>query len=242
MPFQQSPLPYEFSALEPHIDSATMELHYMKHHAKYVQSLNDALRDYPDLYQQEVEELLLDLAKLPARLRTAVRNHGGGHANHTLFWQIMTPKGGGVAVGPALDALEKEFRGFPKFQKKFVAAGMKHFGSGWVWLVRKRDGALAIVTTANQDSPLLKGHYPIFGNDLWEHAYYLKYQNRRQEYLDAWWNVLNWPEINRRFEQSRAPRGRLDALPGGRQQSEREEGEKPKLTGLPGGRTGTDGS
>ena len=223
MPFQQLPLPYAFAALEPHIDAATMELHYGKHHAKYVQSLNQALEKHPALYERDVEDLLRDLDTLPSKLRTAVRNHGGGHFNHTLFWQIMTSQGGGVAFGPALDALEKAFRGFPNFRKKFVAAGMKHFGSGWVWLVRRKDGALAILTTPNQDSPIMKGHYPILGNDLWEHAYYLKYQNRRQDYLEAWWNVLNWQEINRRFELSQSAPGRLKTIPGGRPTAERKE-------------------
>jgi Fe-Mn family superoxide dismutase len=237
MPFQQLPLPYDFAALEPHIDAATMELHYMKHHAKYVQSLNEALEKHPDLYERDLEELLRNLDTLPSNLRTAVRNHGGGHLNHTLFWQIMTPQGGGVAVGPALDALEKDFRSFSNFRKKFVAAGMKHFGSGWVWLVLRQDGALAILTTPNQDSPIMKGHYPIFGNDLWEHAYYLKYQSRRQDYLEAWWNVLNWPEINRRFEQSRSAGGRLEALPGGRLPAAQKEEE----SAVPAKRHGTGG-
>ena len=223
MLFQQLPLPYAFDALEPHIDAATMELHYMKHHAKYVQSLNQALEKHPDLYERNLEDILRDWGALPSNLRTALRNHGGGHLNHTLFWQIMTPKGGGVAVGPAVEALEKSFRGFSSFRKQFIEAGMKHFGSGWVWLVRRKDGALAILTTPNQDSPLMKGHFPIFGNDLWEHAYYLKYQNRRQDYLEAWWNVLNWQEINRRFELSQSAPGRLKTIPGGRPTAERKE-------------------
>jgi Fe-Mn family superoxide dismutase len=194
------PLPYDYAALEPHIDARTMELHHTKHHQTYVDKLNAALEKRAEFAGRELEELLRNLEAVPQDIRTAVRNHGGGHANHSMFWKIMKP-GGGQPAGRIGEALEQAFGGLSGFQEKFNTAGANHFGSGWVWLVQ-RESKLEIITTANQDSPLMQGLYPILGNDVWEHAYYLKYQNRRPEYLKAWWNVLNWEEIARRYEQS----------------------------------------
>jgi Fe-Mn family superoxide dismutase len=202
MAFELAPLPYDYSALEPVIDRQTMHLHHDKHHAGYVQNLNAALAKHPELAKLSVEELLRKTQNLPEEIRTAVRNHGGGHANHSMFWKIMMPKGGGKASGQVAEGIQNEFGGFDGFLEKFNEAGAKHFGSGWVWLVRSTTGKLQILTTPNQDSPLMQGLYPILGNDLWEHAYYLQYQNRRADYLKAWWNVLNWKEVNRRYEES----------------------------------------
>ena len=202
MAFDLPTLPYDFAALEPVIDRQTMQLHHDKHHAGYVQNLNAALAKHPELAKLSVEELLRKTQSLPEEIRTAVRNHGGGHANHSMFWKIMMPKGGGKATGPVAEGIQNEFGGFDSFLEKFNDAGTKHFGSGWVWLVRSTAGKLQILTTPNQDSPLMQGLYPILGNDLWEHAYYLQYQNRRADYLKGWWNVLNWKEVNRRYEES----------------------------------------
>ncbi|MEC4881204.1 MAG: superoxide dismutase [Scytonema sp. PMC 1070.18] len=193
------PLPYAYDALEPHIDARTMEFHHDKHHAAYVKNLNAALDKYPELKSKSVEELLRDLNSVPEDIRRTVRNNGGGHVNHSMFWRIMTPKGGGEPQGPIASAISKNFGSFAAFKKQFNEAGTSRFGSGWVWLVLNQDDKLEVMTTANQDSPLSEGQYPIMGNDVWEHAYYLKYQNRRADYLDAWWNVLNWEEINRRL-------------------------------------------
>jgi Fe-Mn family superoxide dismutase len=200
MAHQLPPLPYDYSALEPHIDARTMELHHTKHHQAYIDKLNAALEKHTDLANRELEDLLRNIDSVPQDIRTAVRNHGGGHANHTMFWKIMRP-GGSSPSGKVNDAINQSFGGFNDFQEKFNTAGANHFGSGWVWLVQ-RDSKLEIITTPNQDSPLMQGLFPILGNDVWEHAYYLKYQNRRPEYLKAWWNVLNWEEIARRYEQS----------------------------------------
>ena len=196
------PLPYDYSALEPYIDTQTMQLHHDKHHAAYVNNLNSALEKHPELQDRSVEELLSDLNSVPEDIRTAVRNNGGGHMNHTMFWQIMSPNGGGEPTGAIADAITQTFGSFDAFKQQFNDAGAKRFGSGWVWLVRSGDGQLQVTSTANQDNPVIEGQYPIMGNDVWEHAYYLKYQNRRPEYLNAWWNVVNWEEINRRFEQA----------------------------------------
>jgi Fe-Mn family superoxide dismutase len=195
------PLPYDFSALEPTIDTQTMQIHHGKHHQAYVNNLNAALDKHPELHDKTVQEVLRDINKVPEDIRTAVRNNGGGHANHSMFWVIMKPKGGGPASGPVGDAIQKTFGGFDSFSEKFNDAGVKQFGSGWVWLVRNA-GKLEIISTANQDNPFMQGLYPVMGNDLWEHAYYLKYQNRRADYLKAWWNVVNWAEVNKRFEES----------------------------------------
>ena len=202
MAFELPALPYDYSALEPVIDRQTMQLHHDKHHAGYVQNLNAALAKHPELSKLSLEELLRKAGSLPEEIRTAARNQGGGHANHSMFWKIMMPKGGGKATGAIAEGIQKEFGGLDAFVEKFNEAGVKHFGSGWVWLVRSTTGKLQILTTPNQDSPLMQGLYPILGNDLWEHAYYLHYQNRRADYLKAWWNVLNWKEVNRRYEES----------------------------------------
>jgi superoxide dismutase, Fe-Mn family len=197
MAHQLPPLPYAFDALEPHIDVKTMEIHHGKHHQAYVTNLNAALEKHPDLQSKTVEELLSGINTVPEDIRTAVRNNGGGHVNHTMFWQIMGPKGG-EPTGNIAAQIKADFGDFESFKKQFNETTAKQFGSGWGWLVFK-DGKLAIVTTPNQDNPLSQGLYPILGNDVWEHAYYLKYNNRRPEYLAAWWNVLNWEEINARY-------------------------------------------
>ena len=201
MAHQVPPLPYDYSSLEPHIDTQTMQLHHDKHHAAYVNNLNTALEKHPDLQDKSPEELIRDLNSVPEDIRTAVRNNGGGHVNHTMFWEIMGPNGGGEPTGPIADAINETFGSFDAFKQQFNDAGVKRFGSGWAWLVRTSDGKLQVMSTANQDNPMSEGHHPIMGNDVWEHAYYLKYQNRRPDYLNAWWNVVNWDEVNRRFQQ-----------------------------------------
>lgn len=202
MAHELPPLPYDYAALEPHIDSQTMQTHHDKHHAAYVNNLNAALEKHPDLNSKSAEDLVRDLNSVPEDIRTAVRNNGGGHVNHTMFWQIMGPNGGGEPTGALADAINDSFGSFEDFKKQFNDAGTKRFGSGWVWLVRGSDGKLQITSTANQDNPISEGQFPILGNDVWEHAYYLKYQNRRPEYLQAWWNVVNWEEVSKRFEQA----------------------------------------
>ena len=192
------PLPYPHDALEPHIDKQTMEIHHGKHHAAYVNNLNAALEKHPDLQSKSVEDLIHGLSTVPEAIRTAVRNNGGGHANHTLFWQIMGPNAGGAPTGAIADAINGAFGGFDKFKEELKKAGVGRFGSGWAWLVES-GGTLSIESTANQDSPLMEGKKVILGVDVWEHAYYLKYQNRRPDYLDAWWNVVNWAEVNKRL-------------------------------------------
>lgn len=195
-------LPYPYNALEPHIDARTMEIHHTKHHQGYVNKLNAALEKAPGLQKTSLEELLRGIATVPEAIRTAVRNNGGGHANHTLFWQVMAPKGGGTPSGKLADALKDAFGGFDAFKEQFSAAAAGRFGSGWAWLVLHQ-GKLAVESTANQDSPLMDGKSPLLGLDVWEHAYYLNYQNRRPDYIKAWWNVVNWPEVARRFEAAR---------------------------------------
>ncbi len=200
MPFTLPDLPYAFDALEPYIDKMTMEIHHGKHHGAYVANLNKALEAAPELAGKSLEELLANnLALVPESIRTAVRNNGGGHINHTMFWQIMGPNGGGAPSGNLAAAINSTFGSFENFKEKLTAAGMGRFGSGWAWLVRDGGGKLDIYSTANQDSPLMEGKFPILGVDVWEHAYYLKYQNRRAEYLAAWWNVVNWREVEKRF-------------------------------------------
>jgi Fe-Mn family superoxide dismutase len=179
-----------------------MQIHHDKHHAAYVNNLNAALANYPELQSKSAEELIKDLTAVPEAIRTAVRNNGGGHVNHTMFWNIMGPNGGGAPTGAIASAINEVFGDFETFKTQFNDAGVKRFGSGWAWLVRTGDGKLAIVSTANQDNPMTDGSFPIFGNDVWEHAYYLKYQNRRPDYLAAWWNTVNWDEVNRRFAQA----------------------------------------
>jgi superoxide dismutase, Fe-Mn family len=201
MPFTLPPLPYAPDVLEPHIDKMTMEIHHGKHHNAYVTNLNKALESAPDLANKTVEELLANnCAIVPDNIRTAVRNNGGGHVNHSMFWAIMGPEKGGEPKGAIGDEIRKTFGDYEAFKKAFVDAGLKQFGSGWAWLVRAKDGKLSVISTANQDNPLSNGLTPIMGNDVWEHAYYLKYQNRRADYLNAWWNVVNWEAISRRFE------------------------------------------
>jgi len=203
MPHTLPPLPYPANALEPHIDAQTMEIHHGKHHAAYVNNLNAALEKAPELANKSLDELLKNLNAVPEAVRTAVRNNGGGHWNHTLFWQSMTPKGGGTPSGKLAEAINAAFGDFEKFKEQFNAAGVARFGSGWVWLV-KEGGKLAITSTPNQDNPIMDGKpAPLLGNDVWEHAYYLKYQNRRPDYLKAWWNVVNWAEVGRRLEAAR---------------------------------------
>lgn len=200
MPFTLPPLPYPSDALEPHIDKMTMEIHHGKHHNAYVTNLNKALESAPQLASKSLEELLADnCAVVPENIRTAVRNNAGGHANHSMFWQIMGPKTGGQPSGPLADAIKSAFGGFDQFKEKLAAAATGRFGSGWAWLLKDSSGKLEINSTANQDSPLMEGKHPILGLDVWEHAYYLKYQNRRPDYIAAWWNVVNWAEIGKRF-------------------------------------------
>jgi Fe-Mn family superoxide dismutase len=195
-------LPYPYDALEPHIDARTMEIHHTKHHQAYVNGLNAALEKAPDLQKKSLEDLLKGIQTVPEAIRTAVRNHGGGHHNHSLFWQIMGPKKGGEPEGKLADALKSTFGGFDKFKEQFTTAATTRFGSGWAWLVMA-GGRLEVLSTANQDSPLMDGKTPLLGLDVWEHAYYLKYQNRRPDYAGAWWNVVNWEEVGRRFEGGR---------------------------------------
>jgi superoxide dismutase, Fe-Mn family len=198
MPFEVPPLPYDYAALEPHIDEQTMRLHHDKHHQTYVDKANAALEG-TDWADKPVEEVLQNLDKLPEDKRMAVRNNAGGHANHTFFWEIMSPDGGGSPEGALADEIDSTFGGFDAFKEKVAEAGANRFGSGWAWLVSD-GGVLEVTSTPNQDTPLSDGMTPILGVDVWEHAYYLKYQNRRPDYIAAWWNVVNWPEVGRRYE------------------------------------------
>lgn len=201
-PAELPPLPYDYAALEPFVDEATMRLHHDKHHATYVENLNTALQQYPDLQNQTVDILLKSVDTLPDNIRTTVRNNGGGHLNHTLFWSSMTPNAEGAPTGELAEAITQTFGGIDQFKQQFNTAGSGQFGSGWVWLVQNQQGQLEIITTPNQDNPIMNDLYPILGNDVWEHAYYLKYQNRRAEYLNNWWNVVNWAEVDRRWAQA----------------------------------------
>jgi Fe-Mn family superoxide dismutase len=198
------PLPYDYAALEPHIDARTMTLHHDQHHASYVANLNSALEKFPELHERTALWLLLHLDKVPEETRTAVRNNAGGHVNHGLFWRVMSPTGGGAPAGPLADAIRRAFGSFEQFKVRFAEAGGKLFGSGWVWLARAQQdgGALQVLTTSGHDNPLMQGHFPILVNDVWEHAYYLKHENRRADYLKGWWPVVNWEEVARRFERS----------------------------------------
>ncbi|MBA2339601.1 MAG: superoxide dismutase [Pyrinomonadaceae bacterium] len=202
MAHELPPLPYDYAALEPHIDKETMQIHHDKHHAAYVNNLNAALEKYPELQNKSAEDLIRDLDSVPEDIRMAVRNNGGGHVNHMMFWQIMGPDGGGAPTGAIADAIKTSFGDFETLKKQFADAGTKRFGSGWVWLVGAKINELQIISTPNQDNPMTDGMMPILGNDVWEHAYYLKYQNRRPDYLNAWWNTVNWDEINKRFGKS----------------------------------------
>jgi Fe-Mn family superoxide dismutase len=202
MPFTVPPLPYAFDALEPYIDKMTMEIHHDKHHGAYVTNLNKALESAPDLANKTIEELLANNCGIvPENIRTAVRNNGGGHINHSMFWKILKA-GGGQPVGNVGQAINSSFGSFDSFKEKFNQAAATRFGSGWAWLV-KSGGKLDIYSTANQDSTVMEGKYPVMGLDVWEHAYYLKYQNRRPDYISAWWNVVNWPEVEDRFNASK---------------------------------------
>ena len=192
------PLPYPSDALEPHIDKQTMEIHHGKHHNAYVTNLNAALEKAPELASKSAEDLIRNLSAVPEAIRTAVRNNGGGHVNHTMFWQILGPKAGGPPTGAIADAINAAFGGFDKFKEEFKKAAVGRFGSGWAWVV-DNGGKIVIESTPNQDNPMMDGKKPVFGIDVWEHAYYLKYQNRRPDYIDAWWNVVNWGEINKRL-------------------------------------------
>jgi Fe-Mn family superoxide dismutase len=206
MAYELPPLPYDYNALEPYIDEETMHLHHDKHHQAYVNNLNAALQGQSQFENMSIDELIRSLNSVPENVRTAVRNNGGGHINHSMFWQIMKPSGGGEPTGDLASAISSAFGSFDQLKAAFNDAGAKRFGSGWAWLVIGADGKLAVTSTANQDSPLIDGLYPVLGNDVWEHAYYLKYQNRRPEYLAAWWNVVNWDEIGKRFAQGMSGR------------------------------------
>lgn len=203
MPFELPALPYAVDALEPHIDARTMEIHHGKHHAAYVNNLNTALESHPALLNKGIDDLVRNLDGVPEAVRTAVRNNGGGHANHSMFWLLMAPGMGGAPRGDVAKAIDKAFQSFDAFKEAFTRSAMGRFGSGWAWLVVDSSSGLKIVSTANQDTPLSDGLTPVLGLDVWEHAYYLKYQNRRADYVGAWWNVVNWDEVERRFKAAR---------------------------------------
>ncbi len=201
MTFQMIPLPYGYEALEPSIDAKTVELHYSKHHATYLTNLNAALEKHPELGSLSIEQILSDLNRIPEDIRTVVRNNGGGFYNHNIYWAIMGPKSGGEPTGSLGEAIRSTFGSFASFKEQIEKAGLGRFGSGWAWLSKQKDGKLVIHSTPNQDTPLAEGLFPIIGVDVWEHAYNLKYQNRRAEYLSNWWNVVNWDEAERRYKQ-----------------------------------------
>ncbi|GIP45309.1 superoxide dismutase [Paenibacillus sp. J45TS6] len=203
MAFQLPALPYANDALEPHIDAQTMEIHHDRHHNTYVTNLNAALENAPELQGKSLEDLIANLDSVPESIRTAVRNNGGGHHNHSLFWEIIGPNGGGAPTGAIAAAIDSELGGFDKFKEDFAKAATTRFGSGWAWLVVGKDGKLAITSTPNQDSPIMEGLTPVLGLDVWEHAYYLKYQNKRPDYIASFWNVINWDEVNKRYEAAK---------------------------------------
>ena len=203
MPYELPPLPYPKEALEPHIDAQTMEIHHDKHHATYVTNLNKALENNPELSSKPVEELIADLNAVPEAARTVVRNNGGGHANHSFFWKLMTADGGGEPKGAIAEAVQETFGSFDGLKEKINAAGAARFGSGWAWLVVK-GGRLEVMSTPNQDNPLMEGLKPVLGVDVWEHSYYLKYQNRRPDYLKAWWNTISWDAVNENYAKAQA--------------------------------------
>lgn len=202
MAHELPPLPYANNALEPHVDETTMQIHHDRHHGTYVNNLNAALEAHPDLQAKSLNDLLAAMDAVPEAIRTAVRNNGGGHANHSMFWEIMSPNGGGQPTGALADAITSTFGSFDKFKEDFAKAATGRFGSGWAWLVLE-NGKLAITSTPNQDNPVMEGKKPILGLDVWEHAYYLKYQNKRPDYIAAFWNVVNWAEVNKRYEAAR---------------------------------------
>ncbi len=199
MRFELPKLNYSYDSLEPYIDSRTMEIHYTKHHATYVNKLNEALEKHPELMNKNLEDLLKDLDNIPSDIRTTVRNNGGGHYNHTLFWSIMGPNGSRKPIGKLAQRIDEVFGSFDKFKLEFSDSAFNRFGSGWAWLVLDKYGHLSIISTPNQDNPIMIGLYPILGIDVWEHAYYLKYQNRRAEYIESWWNVVNWEEVEKNY-------------------------------------------
>jgi len=203
MAYELPPLPYDYNALEPYIDEQTMRIHHDRHHGTYVTNVNNALANQPDLAALPVEQLIQNLGRVPEDIRITVRNNGGGHANHTFFWQIMAPNAGGQPSGALAEAINQTFGSFDAFKDQFSKAAAGRFGSGWAWLTLDGSGALRIESTPNQDSPLMEGRTPILGLDVWEHAYYLKYQNRRPEYIAAWWNVVNWPQVGKTYEVAR---------------------------------------
>lgn len=203
MAYELPPLPYPANALEKAIDEQTMQIHHGKHHAAYVNNLNAAVEKHPELGKKSVDDLLREINSVPEDIRTAVRNNAGGHSNHSMFWKIMSPNGGGEPKGAIAQVIKDNFGSFEDFKQKFNDAGAKRFGSGWTWLVKSKDGEFQVLSTANQDSPLMDGHYPIMGNDVWEHAYYLKYQNKRPDYLKAWWNVVNWAKVAERYSAAK---------------------------------------
>lgn len=202
MAHELPPLPYANNALEPHVDETTMQIHHDRHHGTYVNNLNAALEAHPDLQAKSLNDLLAAMDAVPEAIRTTVRNNGGGHANHSMFWEIMSPNGGGQPTGALADAITSTFGSFDKFKEDFAKAATGRFGSGWAWLVLE-NGKLAITSTPNQDNPVMEGKKPILGLDVWEHAYYLKYQNKRPDYIAAFWNVVNWAEVNKRYEAAR---------------------------------------
>jgi Fe-Mn family superoxide dismutase len=201
MAFKLMDLPYAYDALEPHIDARTMEIHHSKHHQGYTNNLNAALEKFPELQTKSARELLKSLSALPEEIRTTVRNNGGGYKNHNIFWKVMSPNGGGQPTGKLAVAIDQKFTSFDSFKDLFSKTAATRFGSGWAWLVKDEAGNLSVTSTANQDSPFSDGMIPILGLDVWEHAYYLKYQNRRADYISAWWNVVNWDEVARRFDK-----------------------------------------
>ena len=203
MAYELPKLPYPYDALEPHIDAQTMEIHHTKHHQTYITNVNNAIKGKADLEKKSVEDLIRNLNSVPEDIRTAVRNNGGGHANHSMFWEIMAPKAGGKPSGPLADDIAKAFGDFAAFKTKLKEAAVGRFGSGWAWLVLA-GGKLQVISTANQDSPYMDGQVPVLGIDVWEHAYYLKYQNKRPDYVDAWWNVVNWNAVAKRYSDAKA--------------------------------------
>jgi Fe-Mn family superoxide dismutase len=203
MSFELAPLPYDYSALEPYIDTQTMQIHHDKHHAAYVTNLNKALESAPELAGKSIDDIVANLSAVPEKIRQAVINNGGGHYNHTLFWEIMGPKGGGEPKGDLAKAINAAFGNYEGLREKMNNAGMTRFGSGWAWLVADKAGQLQVLSTANQDCPLSNGQQPLVGIDVWEHAYYLKYQNRRPEFIAAWWNLVNWPAVAERFARAK---------------------------------------
>ena len=199
MAYELPPLSYPFNALEPHIDAKTMEIHHDKHHQAYITNANNALKDYPDLAAKPVDELIANLSQVPESIRNVIRNNAGGHSNHSFFWRIMAPNAGGAPKGKLADAITATFGSIDAFKEKFQAAGAGRFGSGWAWLVVNKEGKLEVTSTANQDSPIMEGLKPVLGVDVWEHSYYLLYQNRRPDYLKAWWNTVNWDQAEKHF-------------------------------------------